>query len=403
MPNRRPAGAHRRLLLFVVVASLIATLLFVAGGAVLPFGLGLVFAYLVAPLVGGGDRLLRLLLAGPMERLPWLEGVIRPTAILGVYVLVVAVLAGGLVLLSVPLTSELGELTENAPSLAAQAEQLAEDTVYEVQERLPDEVEAEILAFFTRERVQSLGLRAFEILRDGALATLSGISSTVGFLVAGLIVPFWLFYILNDTGKFMTAMITLVPHDIRRDVEALRIIVDRVLSGYIRGQLLIAFVLGVLLTIVLMFIGVPYALTLGVAAGALGIIPFVGAILGAIPAILVALLQSPTMALWTLVGFLAVQQIDSFLISPRVQGDSVSLNPGVIMVVIVVGQAVMGLVGLLIAVPLTAAIRDVVHYLYLRVGENPITAAEAMAEVGYGEEVNAVVRGERMAEALSRG
>jgi predicted PurR-regulated permease PerM len=403
MPTPRPSGARRRLVLFVIVAALVVGLLLVAGSAVLPFGLGLVFAYLVAPLVSGGDRLLRRLLDMPIARWPWIANAVRPTAILGVYVLVAGVLAGGLVLLSVPLTSELGDLAENAPSLAAQAEALAADTVFEVQERLPDQVETEILAFFTRERVQALGLRAFEILRDGAMATVSGISSTVGFLVAGLIVPFWLFYILNDTGRFMQAMISLVPRDIRGDVEALRIIIDRVLSGYIRGQLLIAFMLGVLLTITLMIIGVPYALTLGVAAGAFGIIPFVGAILGAIPAIIVALLQSPSMALWTLIGFLIVQQIDSFLISPRVQGDSVSLNPGVIMVVIVVGQAVMGLVGLLLAVPLTAAVRDVVHYLYLRVGEDPVTPAEAMGVVGYGADVNAVVRGEKVAAVVAAG
>jgi predicted PurR-regulated permease PerM len=128
-------------------------------------------------------------------------------------------------------------------------------------------------------------------------------------------------------------------------------------------------------------VGVDFALLLGLTAGAFEILPYVGPILGAIPALIVAVLQSPMTALWTLVVFLIIQQLENFFLVPRIAGESVKLHPALVMVVLVVGNEALGLWGMLVAVPLTAVIRDVFKYFYLRFADEEVSPMEAMARV----------------------
>ncbi|MFN8422084.1 MAG: AI-2E family transporter [Anaerolineae bacterium] len=316
----------------------------------------------------------------------------RPVAILLTYAVVGAGLYLGLRLVTAPLLREVGSLAAHSDTIVADVEAFVADRVAEYQRYIPADVK-EILNFATRDRLAAAALKVWAVVQQGLQATFGAVSRTLGFVLAMLIIPFWLFYILNDTGRFLSGMLGLIPHDIRPDVEAVRIICDRVLSGYIRGQVIIAFVLGSLFTVLLLVLGVPYAVTLGVLAGCLAIIPFIGTILGAGIATIVALVTSgPALAGKTVLGFVAIQQIDNLFISPRVQGKSVALNPGAIIFVLVIGQAALGPLGLLAAVPLAAILRDVVHYLYLRVGEEPVSAPAALAAVGYGMHVTELLR-----------
>ncbi|MGH2543198.1 MAG: AI-2E family transporter, partial [Ardenticatenaceae bacterium] len=123
---------------------------------------------------------------------------------------------------------------------------------------------------------------------------------------------------------------------------------------------------------------------LGLAAALLAVFPFIGAFLGAVPAVVVAFLQSPELGLYVIILFVAVQQIDNAFFSPKIIGEAVALHPALIVVVIVVGSALFGVVGALIAVPATAILRDIAHYFYLRIGEEPITPVDALIRVGYG-------------------
>lgn len=392
----RVGGIKWRIVLFAATLAVVALLVVRAGRAVVPFVIGLSFAYFVAPLVDRIDRALRPL----ARRAPRLGGVVRPAAIALTYAIVGVGLWLGARVITAPLLAEVGTLAAQSDTLLADAEALVEARVAAYQRYIPPEVQREILAFATRERLTAAALEVWAVVQHGLGATFGAVTRTLGFLLAMLVIPFWLFYILNDTGRFLSSLMGLIPHDLRPDVEAVRIICDRVLSGYIRGQVIIAFVLGALFTALLLALDVPYAITLGVVAGVLAVVPFIGTILGAVIATLVALVVSPALAAKTLLGFVVIQQVDNLFISPRVQGRSVALNPGAIIVVLVIGQAALGPLGLLAAVPLAAICRDVVHYLYLRVGEAPAAPPDALATVGYGAHVSPRVRGEPEAVAL---
>jgi len=130
-----------------------------------------------------------------------------------------------------------------------------------------------------------------------------------------------------------------------------------------------------------------FALVLGLIAGIFEILPYVGPILGAIPAIVVALLADPWSALWVAIAFFGIQQVENLVLVPRISGESVKLHPAMVMVVLVVGNELAGFWGMLIAVPVTAVLRDVFKYLYLRFLDEPLNPEEAMTNVRSGQEV----------------
>jgi predicted PurR-regulated permease PerM len=117
------------------------------------------------------------------------------------------------------------------------------------------------------------------------------------------------------------------------------------------------------------------------------VLPFVGPILGAIPAVLVALLSNPISALWVAVAFFAIQQVENLILVPRIAGESVKLHPAAVMVVLVVGNELGGFIGMLVAVPVTAMVRDLFKYSYLRLADEPLPPEEAMGQVRSGQEV----------------
>jgi len=140
-------------------------------------------------------------------------------------------------------------------------------------------------------------------------------------------------------------------------------------------------------TIALLIIGVPYALILGLIAGIFEALPVLGPLLGAVPAVLVALLSSPISAVYVAIAFFAIQQIENVLLVPRISGKSVKLHPAVVMVVLVLGNQVAGFAGMLLAVPVTAILRDVFKYLHLRLQDEPMPPAKAAGRVRAGKQV----------------
>jgi predicted PurR-regulated permease PerM len=146
----------------------------------------------------------------------------------------------------------------------------------------------------------------------------------------------------------------------------------------VRGRLLVCLLVGIMATILLLALRINMALLLGTFAGLFEIIPFLGPWIGALPAVLIAFLRSPATALWVAVGFFTIQQIEANLLSPRISGQAVRFHPAVVMVLVVVGSEVAGLLGVLLAVPVAAVLRDVFQYLYLRTTERGATPEMAM-------------------------
>ncbi|PXV93639.1 putative PurR-regulated permease PerM [Lachnotalea glycerini] len=135
-------------------------------------------------------------------------------------------------------------------------------------------------------------------------------------------------------------------------------IVNKTFSNYIKGQLLDACIVGGLSAIALAVIGVDYAIVIGIISGICNMIPYVGPMVGTVLAAVMGLLSGePIMVLWAVIAMLVVQQIDNNLIAPKIVGDSVGLHPVFTMIAIIIGGNIGGLLGMLVAVPLTASIK----------------------------------------------
>lgn len=364
-----------RLILFLVAFTLVATVFWKARAALTPFVMALVIAYLMLPLV---NRVQALLPEGMHRR-----GIARPLAILIVYLIVTLAIMLAVRSLLQPLVNQINALLTNVPALYEQGVTLVNDALEQYYQEIPPEIQQQIA-----ERLGSYNpMTLLNPVLSGGRQAVSAITSTVSFILGLIIIPFWLFFVLNDQGPMLQGTMNVIPRDLRPDVEAVRIIIDRVFSAYIRGQLLVAFGLGTAISIGLFLLKIEYSLLLGLVAGLLALLPFIGSVLGAIPSIIVAFFQSPEQALWVAGLFLIVQQIDNVFFSPKIIGEAVELHPALIVVVLVVGSTLFGVAGALVAVPSAAILRDVVHYFYLRVGEEPVGPIEALRRVGYGKNI----------------
>jgi predicted PurR-regulated permease PerM len=155
------------------------------------------------------------------------------------------------------------------------------------------------------------------------------------------------------------------------------------MGSFVRGQLLVAFIVGVLSSLGMWLIDLPFWLIIGILAGFLNLIPFLGPIVGGALAALIALLNGDvTQAIWAVAIMVAIQQLDNHVITPLVQRARVNLSPLVIILALIIGGSVAGLLGVLVAVPVTAAVRIIVGHIWRTrvLGETWGEASRAMIE-----------------------
>lgn len=367
-----------RLQIFIAVAALVLFLFWQARGALTPFVIGLVVAYLILPIVNLFEWLFATLFRRLVPRVKNPNKIARPFAILAANLLILMMLMGFISTIVPPIAAQIRSLVENADDLYLQGSQLVNDGLAQYQQ-IPPEIRQQIEAELAKFNPQTV-INPIVSTVGNALAT---ITNTISFVLSLVVIPFWLFFVLNDDSSVLNGTIDVIPHDLRPDIEAVRIILDRILSAYIRGQLIVASLLGIVVTVGLTFLGVQYSLLLGLLAALFAFIPVAGAILGAIPAVVVAFIQEPQLALYVIILITVYQQIDNSFISPRIMGEAVALHPALIMVVVVVGSSLLGALGALIAVPASAMLRDVAQYFYIRAGENSPGPEAALRLVGY--------------------
>jgi predicted PurR-regulated permease PerM len=187
-------------------------------------------------------------------------------------------------------------------------------------------------------------------------------SSTIGLILSVLgyfIIPVYLFYLLADLPQLKKFIESFIPERYRVVYEEKLAEVDLVLSGFIRGQLSVCAILAVLYSIGLYFIGIDLAIVIGTLAGATFIIPYVGTIIGIVLSVAMALLKFHDVLhpLLCLGWFCLVQGLEGMIITPKVVGKTVGLHPLVAIIALLIGGQIFGIMGMLLAVPVTAVLQ----------------------------------------------
>lgn len=324
----------------MVLAAGLLYLAWLLRAAMVPFVLAAVLAFMLEPPV-------RFLEARGLSRL---------SSILLVYAVVTALAGGALVYLVPVLYRQLTLLAASLPSLTRQVQTLlAEAQLLYSQAGLPAEV---------RQILEGALVRFEAQLLSGIEAVLSGLFDAVSGLLVLVLAPFLAFYLLRDRDAIRESVLSVIPVSAQGEGQRVLSEMNRVLAGFIRGQVLVALIVGTLVGVATELLGLRFSAVLGVIAGLTNIIPYFGPVIGALPAVLLALLESPLLALKTAGAFFIIQQVDSLFITPRVVGGQVGLHPLVVIFSLLAGGQLFGFVGILAAVPVVAVSRVFVRYLF---------------------------------------
>lgn len=282
----------------------------------------------------------------------------RIPAVLIVFTAAVVAFIGFTLFLGYSISNELSSMQLNLPEYA---QHLYEITPRPIKEYLRIET-PEKLFLRLNELLQQVRGMAPDLLKPVLLFLQRAFSSTISFILAIIgyfIIPVYLFYLLVDLPKLKLFLDSLIPARYRPvAAEKLREI-DSILSGFIRGQLSVCAILAVLYSIGLYFIGIDLAIAIGTLAGITFIIPYVGTIIGIILSVIMALLkfQDILHPLLCLGWFCVVQGLEGMVITPRVVGNSVGLHPLIAIIALLIGGQIFGLMGMLLAVPVTAVLQ----------------------------------------------
>ncbi|WP_155972499.1 AI-2E family transporter [Streptococcus ruminantium] len=190
------------------------------------------------------------------------------------------------------------------------------------------------------------------------------ISTTSQIIVAIMIMPFILFYLLRD-GKELNNYITqYLPTKWREPIGTVLTDVNGQLSNYVRGQVTVAIIVALMFSLMFSVIGLSYPVTLGVLAGFLNLIPFMGSFLAMIPAVILGLIAGPIMLIKVLVVFMIEQTIEGRFVTPLIIGNSLNIHPITILFVLLTAGQISGILGVLLGIPIYASIKVLVKAIF---------------------------------------
>lgn len=349
LPFRGTPG-HTTLISLATVLALL-WVLETTGFLLAPFVLALVLSYILDPLV---DRIM-----GPR--------VGRSLAIVILTVPILALLAVGVVLGIPAIGRETGELIQRAPEfltrLANWVEALQERTagvdipLVDEEELLANlrSVDSAAVIAFLEERKEAI----LSTVWSGVLGLGRGLGSALSILGYVVLTPVLTFYLLRDWDGLKEKMADLIPSRARPEILGLASEYDHLLSRYLRGQITVAIMMGVITALGLLVLRFPYAILLGVLVAVFSVVPYMGLVLSLIPAIFIALVSGNVLVSLVKVAVVygASQGLEGAVISPRIVGDSVGLHPVWVVLALAVGGFFFGFVGLLIGVPLAVGVK----------------------------------------------
>lgn len=198
----------------------------------------------------------------------------------------------------------------------------------------------------------SLG-QNFSKITKNFFATTLGVFNGIVQVIAVLVISF---YLISSESGMKNFIKSLVPFKHQAYAVVLTGKIQTKIGYWLLGQLILSGFIFILIFAGLTILGVKYALALALLAGLLEIVPYLGPILSAVPAVFVAFVQSPPLALFVVMLYLVVQQVENYILVPKIMGRTVGANPVVILVAVLVGFKLAGVLGMLLAVPIVAAI-----------------------------------------------
>ncbi|NLY86337.1 MAG: AI-2E family transporter [Tissierellia bacterium] len=202
------------------------------------------------------------------------------------------------------------------------------------------------------------------MIMDGLKSFIGGILKTFSKFVSLVLTPILTFYFLVDKNYFKEKFMNLIPKKNREEYRKLFLEIDRSMSLFVRGRIIMAAYVGVVTAIILSILRIDFALLIGFITGIADIIPYIGPFLGFLPAAFFAYLDSPIKAIWVSILFVLIQWVENNILAPKILGDSTGLHPLIVLISIIIGGGIFGVLGMILAVPVVAI--SIILFKFLR-------------------------------------
>ena len=287
------------------------------------------------------------------------KGYSRTIGIVLVAILLILLIVWGVAVLIPILRAQFTSLIENWPlyweTIIREVEDFLQSDTLSI---LPEQLrESDLLSTIT------------DYLTTILTATVGGITNIIGTMTQVLVVifttPFIVYYLLKDGHHLPEYLIRFVPLRMRDKFLEVGSEANTQISHYVRGQLIVAFFVGLLFWIGFSMIGLEYALSLGVLSGVLNLIPYLGSILATIPAIIIGLVHSPFMLVKVLIVFSIEQIIEGRVLSPQILGSNLKVHPITIIFILLVAGRLFGVAGVILGIPGYAVIKIFLKHFFI--------------------------------------
>jgi len=298
-----------------------------------------------------------------------------------VYFGIALVIGIGLAVIVPPLSTDIKDLVANYPTIERNATAWISNPQNPFFRRLP---------LGAREYITTLPAELTKLAQhyagEAATKALGIVLSTVAIIATCVVIPVLSAYMMLDAENLKRYAVAAIPVKARPKTLAIVADLEKVLGGFIRGQFTVGATIGACITVVLLLLHIKYAVLIGVFAGLFDVIPYVGAVVGFIPSVLLALFQDGVSqaalvhAGYVAIAFIAIFQLEGHFIAPKIVSDSVGLSPLWVVIAILIGGELLGIGGMFLAVPIAAMIRVLlVHFI-------PMKASIAAAKPGVTSE-----------------
>ena len=284
----------------------------------------------------------------------------RVLAISIIFVIIAFLLIIGLAVAIPNLQRQVVIFAQNVPSYIEDADRVIDDLVTK---RLPDDFKPQLEQVLAQFSTQATAW-ASNISSKAVNWVSAIISGTSQVIVALIIMPFMLFYLLRD-GKGLRDYITqFLPNKLREPVGKALSDVNQQLANYVRGQITVAVIVAIMFIIFFKIIGLRYAVALGVTAGVLNLVPYLGSFLAMLPALVLGLIAGPVMLLKVIIVFIVEQTIEGRFVSPLILGSQLNIHPITILFVLLTSGSMFGIWGVLLGIPIYASAKVVISAVF---------------------------------------
>lgn len=330
----------------IAVVAFLCLIVYFVPWVIVPFVLALFLALLLRPVV---NTIMKL-----ADRMKWrwlpIDGAIIVSFLIFIFAVVLIINS-----IVVPFIHEFQLFVVQLPAMTDQVMAVIDRIQSDWVSFVPDDAKTML-----NDLAVKAGNYLVEVAKNGVFAIWSFTSTLIELIV----VPIIAFYMLKAGGTFKRVFVGLFPESYRAHMMNVIEEMDYTLSAYIRGQLLMCCIIAAMVFVGMWALGVPYPLVIALLAGIVELIPIVGPIIGAIPALLLGASVSFSLAIKVLIFYVVVQQLEGHLIMPNLMGNVINIHPVTIIAGVLIGSALFGVFGMMMAVPLLSVLKVAGRHLW---------------------------------------